>query len=74
MKLKNFSHLGDYRFKFQFENGEIKNSDLKDLISSKVSLDEVSTAKIDSEWKCLEFKNGMVDIDPKTLYKYCSQN
>ena len=26
---------------------------------------------IDKDWGCLEFNGGMVDIEPKILYKYC---
>ena len=44
--------------------------DLKTLIGSHVALEALNTARIDTEWGCLEFKNGSVDIEPKTLYRY----
>ena len=28
---------------------------------------------LNQEWGCLEFKNGAVDIEPKTLYKFFHQ-
>jgi len=31
---------------------------------------ELQTARINKEWGCLEFKDGAVDIEPVTLYKY----
>ncbi len=73
MKLKNFIQKEGYKFQLVFENGEIKETDLKNLIGHHVSLDGVKTARIDSEWGCLEFKNSCVDIEPKTLYRYASQ-
>ncbi len=44
--------------------------DLKDLISKYVTPEELQTAKVNQEWGCLEFKDGLVDIEPKTLYKF----
>jgi len=70
MKIVNFKNLGDYHFFLEFENGEKREVDLTKLISTKVSQDELNSARIDGDWGCLEFKNGMVDIEPKTLYKY----
>lgn len=70
MKLKHVEHHDAYRFLLTFENGEIKEADLFDLIGHYVSLDALNTARIDPEWGCLEFNGGKVDIDPKTLYKF----
>ncbi len=70
MKLKHFEQQSGYRFKLIFENGEIKEMDLQNLIGKYVELAELNTARIDSEWGCLEFKNGRVDIEPKTLYRF----
>ncbi len=70
MKLKSFEQQKGYLFKFVFENGEVKEADLKNLIGSHVDLLALKTARIDSEWGCLEFKNGAVDIEPKTLHRY----
>ncbi|GDX83978.1 hypothetical protein LBMAG43_00200 [Methylococcaceae bacterium] len=70
MKLRSFEQQNGYLFKFVFENGEIKEADLKNLIGSYVDLSALNTARIDFEWGCLEFKNGAVDIDSKTLYRY----
>ena len=68
MKLKNFQQQDGYKFKLFFENGEIKEADLQELIGKYVDVPSLNTARIDSEWGCLEFNNGMVDIEPKTLY------
>ena len=70
MKLNSFKHYHDYLFELDFENGVHKTVDLSKLIKSKVSPQELKTAHIDKDWGCLEFKGGMVDIDPKTLYGY----
>jgi hypothetical protein len=72
MKLQNFTQQDGYRFQLVFENGEIKNADLKNLIGSHVELEALNTARIDNEWGCLEFKNGCVDVEPKTLYRYAT--
>ncbi|WKJ88700.1 DUF2442 domain-containing protein [Methylomonas montana] len=75
MKLQQFEQLDGYRFKLVFENGEVKQTDLKELISKHVSIDELASARLDADWGCLEFKNGMVDIEPKTLYKFsCAEH
>jgi hypothetical protein len=73
MRLKNFEQQDGYKFKLIFENGEVKEADLKNLIGSHVGLVDLNTARIDAEWGCLEFKNGMVDIEPKTLYRFISR-
>ncbi len=73
MKIINFKHLNNYNFRLQFENNEIFELDLESIISAKVSLDELQTARIDKDWGCLEFKNGMIDIEPKTLYNFCKK-
>lgn len=70
MKLTHFQHQEAYRFVLTFENGEVKEADLQNLISQYVAVDSLSTARIDAEWGCLEFLNGRVDIEPKTLYRY----
>ncbi len=70
MKLKHFEHIDAYRYLLIFENDEHKQVDLIDLIGNHVSLDQLNTAHIDPEWGCLEFNDGLVDIEPKTLYQY----
>ena len=70
MKLIKITHQTDYKFILFFENSENKESDLKELIKKHVSLQQLKTAQINKEWGCLEFNNGMVDIEPKTLYNY----
>lgn len=70
MKLKKIEHLEGYRFKLEFVNGEIKAVDLTGLIAKHVGLDDLPSACIDPEWGCLQFNNGNVDIEPKTLYKF----
>jgi hypothetical protein len=74
MKLKSFERLDNYFFYFTFENGEMGEVSLEELVSSHVGLDELNTAFINKEWGCLEFKNGAVDIEPKTLYKFFLKN
>ncbi len=70
MKLINFKYIDNYKFILTFENRETREVDLKNLISHKVSTKELKSAKIDKDWGCLEFNNGLVDIEPKTLYEY----
>ena len=69
MKLKHFEQKSGYQFRLFFENGEVKETDLKPLIAQYVNEADLTTARIDRDWGCLEFKNGMVDIEPKTLYR-----
>ncbi len=73
MKLLNFTNLGGYHFSLEFDNDYFENADLKILIDKKVSLSELITAQIDKDWGCLEFNNGMTDIEPKTLYEFCKK-
>lgn len=68
MKLINFEYQQDYIFILVFENGEKIEVDLSDLIKNHVSEKNLNTAQVNKEWGCLEFNNGMVDIEPKTLY------
>lgn len=72
MKLKNIEHCQGYRFALIFANGVVKEVDLQELIGQHVPLEALDTARIDPEWGCLEFKEGSVDIDPKTLYRYAT--
>ncbi len=69
MKLENFKNFG-FNFLLFFTNGEIFTVDIHPLIGKYVSEDDLNSARIDSEWGCLEFRNGIVDIDPTTLYRY----
>ena len=70
MKLREIRHQAGYEFFVKFENEEEKLVNLKDLISDYVNQSELSTARINQEWGCLDFKGGKVDIEPKTLHKY----
>ena len=70
MKLIRFSHKTDYIFTLFFDTNESKDVNLKTLIADYVSFNALKTARLNSEWGCLEFKNGRVDIEPKTLYHY----
>ena len=70
MKLQSFEHKQDYVFTLTFENGRCADVDLSELIARYVSLSELNTAQVDTEWGCLTFKGGMVDIEPKTLYAF----
>jgi hypothetical protein len=60
MKLEHFKHHQDYWFVLTFENGELKTI-LEQLISQYVSPETLNTARINTEWGCLKFKQGMVD-------------
>ena len=71
MKLLNFKNYENYIFDFTFENSTLMKIDISNLIKSKVTRQELKTAHIDKDWGCLEFNNGMVDIEPKTLYHFC---
>ncbi|TAL54637.1 MAG: DUF2442 domain-containing protein [Methylovulum sp.] len=70
MKLKYIKHRDAYRFLLVFENGETQEADLKELIGDYVSVEALNTAHIDADWGCLEFNDGRVDIEPKTLYQF----
>ncbi|QSA99295.1 DUF2442 domain-containing protein [Methylococcus sp. EFPC2] len=72
MKLKHFERHDGYRFLLVFENGESKEIDLEKLIGQFVQPSDVNTARIDAEWGCLEFMEGAVDIEPKTLYSFAT--
>ena len=72
MKLKHFEYQGAYRFVLTFENGEVRDVDLMNLVGQHVTGDLLHTARIDPEWGCLEFLNGSVDVEPKTLYRYAN--
>jgi hypothetical protein len=74
MKLINFKNYKNYIFDFTFENSTINKIDISTLIKNKVTLQELKTAHIDKDWGCLEFNNGMIDIEPKTLYNFCFKN
>lgn len=70
MKLIKFKPLKNYVFILTFENGENIETDLKTLIEKHVSIKDLNTAQLNTEWGCLEFNHGIVDIDPKTLYQF----
>ena len=70
MKLQRIEHQEAYRFSLTFADGRHREVDLQELIGQHVTLADVQTAHIDPEWGCLEFLNGQVDIEPKTLYRY----
>lgn len=71
MKLKSFKQKNGFEFIFEFENGERKEADIEQLVLKYLQPNELSSAKLNDEWGCLEFKDGAVDIEPTTLYKYC---
>jgi len=70
MKLQSFEHKQDYVFILTFENGHCAEVNLSELIKCYVLPSELDSAQIDEEWGCLTFKDGMVDIEPKTLYAF----
>ena len=74
MKLIKYNQLNNYLFELEFENGAKYKTDIASLIDKKVNTDELKTAHIDKDWGCLEFKGGLVDIEPVTLFKYVKQH
>ncbi len=70
MKLHRFEPREACQFVLTFENGEVREVDLKGLIGQHVPLDSLHTARIDQEWGCLVFLDSCVGIEPKTLYRY----
>jgi hypothetical protein len=70
MKLEKIQHLDDYLFLLTFETGEVVRANLKMLIGDYVDQSQLASARVDSDWGCLEFNHGQVDIDPKTLYQF----
>lgn len=70
MKLTHFEQHEAYQFSLTFENGEFFEADLQGLIGRYVTEDSLVTARLDKDWGCLEFLDGRVDIEPKTLYRY----
>lgn len=73
MKLVDFKHEQNYLFSLTFANGECKVVDLQHLLEKHLDVAELSSARLDKDWGCLEFKDGMVDIEPKTLYRYANK-
>lgn len=73
MKLVDFKHQQNYLFSLTFANGECKVVDLKHLLEKHLDVADLSTARLDKDWGCLEFKDGMVDIEPKMLYRYANK-
>ena len=73
MKLQNFQNTG-FEFSLIFANGDNIIVNLKTLLGKHVSESDLSSAVIDSEWGCLEFCNGSIDIEPSTLYHYALNN
>ena len=73
MKLVNFKYQQAYIFILTFENGESKETDLKNVLEKYADVNNLNTAKLNKDWGCLEFNDGRVDINPKTLYRYAVQ-
>ena len=69
MKLQNFQNSG-FEFSLGFENGQSIKVNLNPLIGKYISKQDLASARLDSEWGCLEFCDGSVDVDPSTLYRY----
>ncbi len=69
MKLQSFKNL-NFEFSLVFSNGEMFVVNLKALLEGYISEADLASARLDSDWGCLEFLNGTVDIDPTILYCY----
>ena len=74
MRLIKYKNLDNYKFYFEFSNRDSGEVNIKNLIGKYIAKDELSTANLNEEWGCLEFKKGLVDIEPKTLYKFFNSN
>ena len=74
MKLQNIQRLNNFIFKLEFINGEIMEVNLASLVKDKVNKIDPTTAKINADWQCLEFNNGSIDIEPKTLFEFSKNN
>ncbi|OPX54321.1 Protein of unknown function [Oceanospirillum multiglobuliferum] len=74
MKLQAFEHKKQYVFVLEFEDHSRVEADLSSLLADYVEPSAIKTAQIDPDWGCLMFKDGMVDIEPKTLYKFAMKN
>lgn len=74
MKLESFKHKTDYVFTLSFSNQNPIEVDLSPLIKLHVKPSALSTAQIDPEWGCLMFNDGMIDIEPKTLYSFATSH
>ncbi len=72
MKLRSFEHKDQYTFLLEFVDHTRFEVDLFPLLAAYVEPSAIETAQIDPEWGCLMFKEGMVDIEPKTLYQFAS--
>jgi hypothetical protein len=72
MKLQAFEHKHDYVFDLHFSNQHCSEVDLAPLVQTYIEPSAIDTAAIDPEWGCLVFKAGMVDIEPKTLYRFAT--
>lgn len=70
MKLRSFKHKEQYTFLLEFVDHTRREIDLSPLLAAYVEPSAIETAQIDPEWGCLTFEDGMVDIEPKTLYKF----
>jgi len=70
MKLKSFVYKEGYIFLLEFADHRTAEIDLSPLLKPYVEPLDMNTAEIDPEWGCLMFQDGMVDIEPKTLYSF----
>jgi hypothetical protein len=65
--------MNKFQFSITFASNETLDVDLFELIGKHLKPEEVSTMNVNSEWGCLEFKEGNVDIEPLTLYKFAKE-
>lgn len=74
MKLQAFEHKRNYVFALQFVDHSLVEVDLASLLQAYVEPSALDSARIDPEWGCLMFNDGMVDIEPKTLYRFAHRD
>ena len=73
MKLLCIEQLSGYHFSLVFAEDRFADADLEPLVGEQVKLSELKAARVDEEWGCLEFKGGLVDVEPKTLHRFCEK-
>lgn len=69
-KLVSARHLEHYLFFLEFSGGKRLGCDLSPLLAAHLKESDLDSMKVDPDWGCLEFLDGQVDIDPRTLFRW----
>jgi hypothetical protein len=70
MKIISSKYMNNYKFSLTFISKETMEVDLFPPFGSYLNQDNLNTMNVNLEWGYLEFLEGKVNIEPKTLYKY----